>query len=187
MPAPPTHFALVGLLWTDFEQALRNAGASGASAKQQIDSLRHRLPRHDLAQMHYVRLQRNSVMHAPSRPLANPVLWERLCREGVQTLRALPARGTAPWPPVRSGSSAPRVRSYAPAPVRGGAARAGRAAGPLRPAPRRRGGGDDGFPLWAKVLAWGGGAYVVLNNETLTSLAGLGGICWLLWSIFGKR
>lgn len=170
MVAPPSHHALVGPLWADLETALQDSGALGRNAKEQINSLRGRLPPPALHRLHYVRLQRNRVTHAPTRPLSNPALWERACREAIRDVRVAAGRRAPGW----SGTPSSGVPTF------------------LRRTHLKRTGTDrrrtsDDLPAWAKVLAWGLGAYVVLQNESLTVIVGLGFICWLIWSIFGRR
>lgn len=75
MPIPPRHYTLVGPLWSRFEEALQQSGASGSTAEQQINSLKRRLSAEQIRRMHYVRLQRNALQHAHPRALSDPDKW----------------------------------------------------------------------------------------------------------------
>jgi hypothetical protein len=177
---PASHYALVGPLWVQIEQALDEAGARGAGARWQMHSLRHRLSREQVARLHYIRLQRNRLMHFPPRALDDPSRWERSCREAINDLR----RGTHLARPA-SGTRPPGPGAIRRAP--GGHAHALIHPSPRRPAGHPRPSDRDHWPTWAKGVAWGLGAWVVLTHEALLSLAMLAFLGWLGWTIFGRR
>lgn len=186
---PPAHYALVGPLWVELEDALHRAGARGVGASWQIRSLHRRLSPQQVARLHYLRVQRNRLSHRPARPLSNAAEWERSCREAIRDLHVLARLSGGVrrpaifdlhslWDPKSRGpSSRPSGHSPALPPARSH----------VLPPFRRRIEPDDSWPTWAKGLAWGLGAWVVLTHEALLSLAMLALLGWLAWTIFGRR
>ena len=87
MAAPSDHYALVGPLWSELEQALVDAGGTGDSAEEMINSLRAKLSRSRSDALHYVRMERNALQHRQAKPLTDSSKWERLCRESISDLR----------------------------------------------------------------------------------------------------
>lgn len=86
MAVPPDQYALVGPLWSQFEDALHSSGAVGSTADEQINSLRSRLSSQRINDMHYVRMERNALQHRNPSPLSDPAKWERLARESIAQL-----------------------------------------------------------------------------------------------------
>lgn len=86
---PSHHYSLVGPLWVELEQALFESGATGASAEARIRSIEARLGPQGVRRLHYVRMQRNQLMHAPPRPLDDAREWEQACRQSIDLLRAI--------------------------------------------------------------------------------------------------
>ena len=161
MRIPPHHYALVGSLWNELEQALHEAGTTGATADLKIRSLRHRMGPHAVRRLHYVRLQRNRLMHFPTRPLEDPAEWERACRESIARVRAL-----------RSSDVPRQMRSHA---------------AHHRPrTPRPPASSGTSVPFWMKALGGGLMAWVVLQDARLTELAGLALIAWAVLSVVRK-
>ncbi|MBK6803321.1 MAG: hypothetical protein IPG83_18070 [Novosphingobium sp.] len=80
------HHDLVGVYWPLFERALASAGATGDNSAKKISSLRGRLGPEAIRQMHYLRTQRNRLVHAPALPLKDANHWETLCRASIRQL-----------------------------------------------------------------------------------------------------
>jgi hypothetical protein len=89
MRVPPHHYSLVGPLWVELEQALLDSGATGSSAEARIRSVEKRLRQQAVRRLHYVRMQRNQLMHAPPRPLDDAHEWERACRQSIRLLQSI--------------------------------------------------------------------------------------------------
>lgn len=168
MSVPPSHYALVGPLWTDLEEALHDAGAVGPTAKSQIDSLRSRLGASSTRRLHDVREERNRLTHKWPRPLRNPPRWERDCRAAISDLRALSGSRRAMPTPHRA---RPHFRRY---PVHHHS----------HPVTRHRRGR---WPFWARASACGIGGYLIFSNETLTVMAAFSLIGLVVWSIVRPR
>lgn len=73
--APDEHWLLVKNFWLPIENRLDALGAVGEDAREKIDSLNGKLPSAVIDQLHYLRKERNALLHK-NRPLDDPGRWE---------------------------------------------------------------------------------------------------------------
>ena len=168
MAAPPSHYGLVGPLFGELEQALIDLGASGHTIEERMRSIQGRLPSSAVRRLHYVRQERNALTHPPHRPLRDPTRWERECRHAIRDVRNLRPGRRRVVPRLQ-----PRRASVA-------------AASTYRRSPTPRDSRSGAWPWWAKAAAIGVVGYVVLTNETLTSMAALAVIGLVIWPFFNR-
>lgn len=88
MTAPDEHWLLVKRHWLPIEAALVARAADGDTV-QKIDSLAGQLPASVIDQLHYLRMERNALLHK-NRPLTNATKWASAARETQAALEALP-------------------------------------------------------------------------------------------------
>lgn len=98
MAAPKDHYALVGPLWAELEQALHESEVEGETVDEKINSLRSRLSSEVISGLHYVRKERNALVHREAKPLANPSEWEDICRKSITEVRGRQSSNNATPP-----------------------------------------------------------------------------------------
>jgi hypothetical protein len=91
MDAPNEHWQLVKDLWMPIENELSLQGAIGKDAVEKIDSMRGRLSATHIDYLHYLRMDRNGVIHS-NRAMNNAVLWESRAKECLAALQSAPKR-----------------------------------------------------------------------------------------------
>lgn len=74
MNAPDEHWLLVKNLWLPIENTLDKIGAVGDDAREKIDSLAGRLSSSLIDQLHYLRMERNALIHK-NKPLSDLTHW----------------------------------------------------------------------------------------------------------------
>lgn len=102
MNAPDEHWLLVKNLWLPIEDDLDTLGAIGEDAREKIDSMAGRLNSSIIDQLHYLRMERNALIHN-NKPLHDHNLWKKTALSVRETIRSASAQGggaavTAPLP-----------------------------------------------------------------------------------------
>lgn len=80
MSAPDEHWLLVKNLWLPVENNLELLGASGEDVREKIDSLSPMLGVDITNKLHYLRMERNKLLHE-NRPLNDAGKWEKWALE----------------------------------------------------------------------------------------------------------
>ena len=75
MNAPDEHWLLVKNLWLPIESALDSLGAVGEDAREKIDSLAGKLGNSLISELHYLRMERNALIHK-NKPLVDSDRWK---------------------------------------------------------------------------------------------------------------
>lgn len=105
MNAPDEHWLLVKNLWLPIENGLDTLGAIGEDAREKIDSLAGKLSNSLIDQLHYLRMERNALIHN-NRPLGDYKRWETTALSVQETIRSASQQndGTSVTMPSSSGS-----------------------------------------------------------------------------------
>lgn len=99
MSAPDEHYAVVGNQWVELERAVKSSGGTGEDMAERISSLKDKLPASTIKHLHYLRTERNALVHEGS-PLSSPDVWKARCSEVLDQLapaRSAAGSGGFPW------------------------------------------------------------------------------------------
>ena len=80
------HFAVVGLLWGLFEQAIKRNGGQAENGTLDIDRVGSKLNAAEKSIAHTIRIQRNQLSHIKRVPIPDLVWWEDECRNLIGVL-----------------------------------------------------------------------------------------------------
>jgi len=85
---PDHHWLLVKNFWIPIEISLQTVGATGEDANEKINSLKERLPKTLIDDLHYLRMQRNNLFHHDI-PLENPTRWQSVAESALAKLELI--------------------------------------------------------------------------------------------------
>lgn len=92
MNTPDEHWLLVKNLWLPIENGLDTLGAIGEDAREKIDSLAGRLSSSLIDQLHYLRMERNALIHK-NKPLGDHKRWETTALSVQESIRNASTQG----------------------------------------------------------------------------------------------
>lgn len=89
MSAPDEHWLLVKNLWLPIEKGLDLLGANGEDAREKIDSLAEKLDSALIDQLHYLRMERNALIHK-NKALSDSSRWETTAKRVTASIQKKP-------------------------------------------------------------------------------------------------
>ena len=85
MTAPDEHYVVVGNPWVELERAVKRSGGTGEDMAERIGSLKDKLPAVTINYLHYLRTERNALIHDGT-ALSEPDVWKERCSEVLDQL-----------------------------------------------------------------------------------------------------